>query len=241
MPLNDMECSTNGAKCVITGRGFVFSEIGLMRFGRGVGLVVGMGMTMPVGALEVSAAGVFGSKAVLVVEGGVPRTLAVGERTVDGVRLVSVDGDRVVVEFNGRRHALKVGESVVHRPASEQEELLLEADSQGHFFVNGQINGGAIRLIVDTGASVVSLGRSDAVRLGIDLTRGVPARSQTAGGVRPIRLVRLDSLRIGPFVLNDVEAAVHEIDLPIALLGMSVLNRMEMVRDGSRMVLRKRY
>ncbi|MCC6659173.1 MAG: TIGR02281 family clan AA aspartic protease, partial [Rhodocyclaceae bacterium] len=33
----------------------------------------------------------------------------------------------------------------------------------------------------------------------------------------------------------------HQHDMPMALLGMSFLNRMEMKRDGQTMTLRKRY
>ncbi|MBS1173727.1 MAG: hypothetical protein H6R12_2557, partial [Proteobacteria bacterium] len=36
-------------------------------------------------------------------------------------------------------------------------------------------------------------------------------------------------------------AAVHAQDLPLGLLGMSFLNRMEMKRDGDTMTLRKRF
>ncbi|MDR2014523.1 MAG: retroviral-like aspartic protease family protein [Azoarcus sp.] len=42
-------------------------------------------------------------------------------------------------------------------------------------------------------------------------------------------------------MLNQVEASVHEHDMPIALLGMSFLNRMEMKREGATLTLKKRY
>ena len=41
--------------------------------------------------------------------------------------------------------------------------------------------------------------------------------------------------------LNGVDALVHQGELPVALLGMSFLNRMEMQRDGSTMTLKKRF
>ena len=45
--------------------------------------------------------------------------------------------------------------------------------------------------------------------------------------------VKLDTVRVGDITLNNVDAVVIEGDaLPIALLGMSFLNRMEMKRDG---------
>ena len=53
--------------------------------------------------------------------------------------------------------------------------------------------------------------------------------------------VKLDTVRVGEIVLNNVDAMVHQNDLPIALLGMSFLNRMEMQRNGETMTLKKRY
>lgn len=194
------------------------------------------------GATEVAIAGMFGNKAVLVVDGGAPRTVAVGQRTPEGVRLLALEGEVALVDIGGVRERIRLGERVVQRVAAGGAELVhLEADSQGHFFINGQVNGAAIRFLVDTGASLVSMGRSDARRFGIDLTKARAASSQTASGVRRVWLVKLDAVRIGAMVLNDVEAAVHENDLPIALLGMSFLSRMEMTHEGSRLVLKRRY
>ena len=58
----------------------------------------------------------------------------------------------------------------------------------------------------------------------------------------PTYKVKLDEVRIGDIVLNNVDGMVLAGDnLPMALLGMSFLNRMEMKRDGETMVLTKRY
>ena len=98
-----------------------------------------------------------------------------------------------------------------------------------------------MRFLVDTGATFVSLGRSDALKAGVDFTKGEPALMQTAnGGVRAWR-VSLDTVRIGDVTLRNVDGVVHANDMPIALLGMSFLNRMEMRRDGSSLLLKQRY
>ncbi|AWI82164.1 TIGR02281 family clan AA aspartic protease [Parazoarcus communis] len=206
--------------------------------------MISLSAVLPIGAsaADVAVAGIFGNKAVLVVDGGPPRTLSVGQRTPEGVQLVAIDGETARVIVDGRRESVRLGERVVRRAAVEgNSEIYLDGDSQGHFFVNGQVNNGPIRFLVDTGASVVSIGRSDARRLGIDLTKAEVGSTQTAAGLRKVWRVRLDSVRVGTLVLNDVEASVLENDLPLALLGMSFLSRMEMAREGSRLVLRKRY
>ena len=66
--------------------------------------------------------------------------------------------------------------------------------------------------------------------------------TQTANGVVPVYTVKLDTLRVGEITVNNVDATVIEGDkLPIALLGMSFLNRMDMRREGQTMVLIKRF
>ncbi len=192
-------------------------------------------------AQEVGLAGIIGSKALLKINGGAPRAVPAGA-TVDGVKVVSVQGEQVVVEINGRKRPLRVGQNAVGVAASsDSDRLVLQADGQGHFFTTGTINGVSVRFLVDTGASMISLGASDARRMGLDFNRGQKGISQTANGQVMVSKVQLDNVRIGGMTLHQVDAVIHQTDLPIALLGMSVLNRMEMQRDGSTMTLKKRF
>ena len=67
-------------------------------------------------------------------------------------------------------------------------------------------------------------------------------RLNTANGAAVGYRITLDSVRIGDISLNGVEAVVMEGNaLPVALLGMTFLNRMEMRRDGQTMTLTKRF
>jgi aspartyl protease family protein len=65
--------------------------------------------------------------------------------------------------------------------------------------------------------------------------------SMTANGPTRIWRVKLASVKVGGITLSDVDASVHEQDMPVVLLGMSFLNRMEIRRDGQSMVLTQRY
>lgn len=105
----------------------------------------------------------------------------------------------------------------------------------------GMINGTSVKFLVDTGATMVSLGASDARRLGIDTSKGQRGMSSTANGMAPMTQVKLDTVRVGDVTLNNVDALIGQTDMPYALLGMSFLNRMEMQRDGSTMTLKKQY
>lgn len=193
-------------------------------------------------AADVGLAGLFPGKALLTINGGPPRTVAVGVKTDEGVKVLSIEGETASIEIDGKKRVLRVGQNVaVQSSGNGPATAVLTADGRGQFVTTGNINGKSARFLVDTGASLISLGASDARRLGIDATKGQQGFANTANGQTAISLVKLDVVRVGEIVLHNVDAAVHQQDMPFALLGMSFLNRMEMQRDGDTMTLKKRY
>ncbi|MBL8488977.1 MAG: retroviral-like aspartic protease family protein [Rhodocyclaceae bacterium] len=194
----------------------------------------------PAGATEVEVVGLSSGKAVLQVDGGRPRTLSVGG-SADGVRLLAVEESEAVVEVDGRRRRIRLGQQAYTATDPGAATITLTADSRGHFLATGSINGATTRFLVDTGATLVSLGAADARRANIRYELGQPGATQTANGIVRVWRVRLRTVKIGEVTLHDVEGAVHEQDMPFALLGMSFLNRMEMRRDGPTLTLRQRF
>ena len=195
-------------------------------------------------AVDITVSALFSGKAVLVIDGGKPRTLSVGQSTPEGVKLVSANSESAIVEFEGKRQTLAVGQGtrVASAPtASSSGRTTIVADSRGHFYTTGQINGMSVRLLVDTGASTLSLSSVDARSLGIDYRGGKRMTANTANGPIPVYLVRLDNVRVGDITLNNVEASVSEGPHHVALLGMSFLNRTQMNRDGDTLTLVRRY
>ena len=191
-------------------------------------------------AADVSLVGTFESKAaILSIDGGAPRTVRVGQ-SAGGVSVVSVEPDRATVEVDGRRRVLVRGQTYSSAGAGPQS-VTLTAGAGGHFFVEGQVNGGALRFVVDTGATTIVIPAADANRLRIDYRAGRPVTMQTAAGAVTAHLVTLDSVRVGAIEVQGVTAVVVEQGLGIALLGNSFLNRMEMRREGTTMTLVKRF
>jgi len=94
---------------------------------------------------------------------------------------------------------------------------------------------------VDTGAAVVALPASEAVRLGIDYRKGRPGSTRTAGGVVPVYRVTFDTVKVGAIELHAVDGLVIEQGLDVALLGMSFLSRVEMKNEGQSMTLMRRF
>ena len=192
-------------------------------------------------AQDVGLAGIMGSKAVLMINGSEPQSVAVGQ-SLDGVKVLSVQGDQVIVEIGGKKRPLRVGQHAIGAAVADGSgKVVMMADNQGHFFTTGTVNGVSVRFLVDTGATMISLGANDARRIGLDFNRGQKGMTQTANGQSVVSKIQLDTVRIGDVTLHNVDALIHQTEMPMALLGMSFLNRMEMQRDGSTMTLKKRF
>lgn len=119
--------------------------------------------------------------------------------------------------------------------------LELRRAPDGHFHARADVNGTAVRFIVDTGASEVVLSRQDAARAGIDLAGlSFTGRARTANGLVATAPVRLDSLSLGGLVDRNVPARVNAGELDASLLGMSYLDRFASIEiSGDRMLLRR--
>lgn len=192
-------------------------------------------------ATDISVVGLFPGKAVLVIDGGAPKTHSVGNTVAEGVRLVAVTDTAATIDSNGKRQSIAIGGHVNRIVPSGSSSVTLQADGRGHFITQGQINGGSVRMLVDTGATMIALPATDAARLGIHYRSGRPGYVNTANGAVAVYLVKLNTVKIGDIELNQVDAVVQETGLPFALLGMSFLNRTTMRHEGEQMTLTKRY
>jgi aspartyl protease family protein len=115
--------------------------------------------------------------------------------------------------------------------------VALQAGRNGHFFVNALLDGRALPMMVDTGASLCAVSEEDAGRIGIrvgpgDFTRAIG----TANGQVRVAPVRIAVMQIGSITVRDVEAVVVPRGLlSTSLLGMSFLRRLRdfSVTDGT--------
>lgn len=196
-------------------------------------------------AESVALAGMLGSKALLVVDGSAPKSVAAGE-THQGVKVISTSGDQAVIEQAGKRVTLRVGEAPVSMGASgggggRGTRIVLTAGTGGHFMTPGQINGKAAQFMVDTGATSIAMSGADATRVGINFKNGQPVNMSTANGITQGFRVKLNSVRIGDVEVFDVDAVVTPQAMPFMLLGNSFLTRFQMTRENDQMTLVKRY
>jgi aspartyl protease family protein len=139
----------------------------------------------------------------------------------------------VETQAAGAKQAGRVGEES-RRSTSNSAEL--RAGHNGHFVTDADVNGRAITVMVDTGASMVALTYADARAIGVAPSpREFTQRVSTANGVARVAPVMLDRIQIGDVTVRNVQAAVVEDGkLSTTLLGntfLSKLSRYEM-RNG---------
>ena len=128
------------------------------------------------------------------------------------------------------------------KPVNGDSIVEIEAERNGHFNAEADINGRSIPVMIDTGATMVVLSYEDAERAGLmltdkDFTRAV----STANGTARVAPVTLDRVSIGNITVRDVPAAVAESGrLRTSLLGMTFLSRLSRfdMRSG-RLVLQE--
>jgi aspartyl protease family protein len=226
---------------------------GVVAVRRSAGLLAALllALALPPGTAQaqtVGLAGMLGNKALLIVDGGPPKTVAPGE-TYQGVKVVSTAGDQAVVELSGKRHSLRIGEAPMSvgagggpgTQAGQGSRIVLTAGSGGHFMTQGQINGKMAQFLVDTGASAVSMSLTDAERMGIDYKSGRPIQLTTANGTIIGWQTTLASVRVGDVEVFNVPAVVAAREMPFILLGNSFLTRFQMNRTNEEMVLTRRF
>lgn len=109
---------------------------------------------------------------------------------------------------------------------NQQGEIVLPRGRDGHYYLTAEINGAAVRFVVDTGASDIVLTKADAARIGIDPEAlDYLGRAGTANGETRTAFVRLDEVVVGPAVDHNVPAVVNDGDMSQSLLGMGYLQR----------------
>ena len=195
-------------------------------------------------AQTVALSGILGAKALLVVDGAAPKAVAPGE-TFQGVKVISTQNDNAVLEIAGQRQTARVGGAPVSVGAAigpgTGGRIVLSAGSGGHFVTQGLINARSVQFLVDTGATTIGIGMSDAERIGLDYKQGQRVQLATANGIAQGWKVQLSSVRLNDVEVREVEAVVTPYAMPYVLLGNSFLTRFQMTRTNEQMVLEKRF
>ena len=177
-----------------------------------------------------------------VIAGG-PRLVEIGRALLVwgalAVVLIAVYSYRTDIERAGRT----VLSSVVPGLAvTIQDGVTVTRSADGHFRIQGAVNGTPVTFLLDTGASLVLLTAEDASRAGIALEGtdfSLPV--STANGMTHVAPVSLDLVTVGSVEETHVVGAVAPAgSVPTSLLGMSFLSRLYRFEiTGDRLVLQQ--
>ena len=122
-------------------------------------------------------------------------------------------------------------------PDVEGEEMRIPMGEDGHFWVQGSINGNSTRFLIDSGASVTTVSRDTAQSAGVPLD-GRRWVVETANGAVPIIQSTADRLQVGSVSRSDFPIDINERD-QTNVLGMNFLSSLSSWRvEGSYLIMR---
>ena len=119
-------------------------------------------------------------------------------------------------------------------------QAIAKRQDNGHFFFDTAISGITVRMMFDTGASIVALRAEDAARAGIAVNGlNYSITINTANGTTTAAPVVLDTFRVGDITRYNVPAIVSRPgQLNISLLGQSFMSKLNGYRfEASELVL----
>jgi len=117
-----------------------------------------------------------------------------------------------------------------------KQEIAIPVSRDGHFYLDGAINGVPLRFMIDTGASYVSVGADFAAAAG--LPEGITGYFATANGKVEGRIVKNLEVRADAFQVSGLSVAVMPSHSRVGLLGQNFLRRFEVSQAAKVMRLR---
>lgn len=203
-------------------------------------------LVIPVNAwsedLQIHIMGLYRDHAVLEIN-HTQHFLSVGERTPEGVTLISANSNQAVLDIAGKRGTFELNNRVggIYSAPAEMPVVSIWP-TNGMYLTSGSVNGYTVDFMVDTGASVIAVNGETARRLGLNFLESNQIGVRTASGVELAYSVQLESVQLGDILLNNVDAVVIDGPEPQrALLGMSFLEAFDMERKGERLDLRRKF
>jgi aspartyl protease family protein len=146
------------------------------------------------------------------------------------VALLAPRGDETVPAKATTAAASEAPLAMAAKPAWYGGEIVLDRESDGHFYATVRVEGSDYRMLVDTGASMVALTGEDAQGMGLDWDPNdlAPVARGVGGEVMGVP-VKIDTMAVGDFEAHDVQAVIVPEGLEVSLLGQSFLRHVPKV------------
>ena len=111
-------------------------------------------------------------------------------------------------------------------PVVQGHEVRIPMSIDGHFWVEGRVNGEKVKFLIDSGATMTTVGRKTAARVGMEVS---PQRNQivrTGNGLIRVATGRAQTLEVGTIERADLPVHVAD-DEDLNVLGMNFLSSLQ--------------
>jgi aspartyl protease family protein len=109
------------------------------------------------------------------------------------------------------------------QPVVEGQEIRIPMAIDGHFWVQGSLNGIPVKFLVDSGATMTTIGRDTAAAADVTVSNSRNQVVRTGNGMLRVASGRADTLAIGPIERAGVGLHVADHD-DLNVLGMNYLS-----------------
>lgn len=108
-------------------------------------------------------------------------------------------------------------------PVVEGQEMRIPMAIDGHFWVQGSVNGIPVKFLVDSGATMTTIGRDTAAAADVDVSANRNQVVRTGNGMLRVASGRAETLAIGPIERAGVGLHIADHD-DLNVLGMNYLS-----------------
>lgn len=126
--------------------------------------------------------------------------------------------------------------AVVHSVSEGRQEVSIPASRDGHYYLEGSINGVPIQFMIDTGATYVSVSEEFARKA--RLPEGITGYFSTANGAVEGKIVKGQVIEAEGFRATGLSVAVMPLGGKKGLLGQNFLRRFEVTQSADTMRLK---
>jgi aspartyl protease family protein len=111
-------------------------------------------------------------------------------------------------------------------PVVQGEEIRIPMAIDGHFWVDGRLNGEDVKFLVDSGATMTTVGRDTAARVGMQVSAQRNQVVRTGNGLIRVATGTANTLTVGTIERDNVAVHVAD-DEDLNVLGMNFLSTLQ--------------
>jgi aspartyl protease family protein len=119
--------------------------------------------------------------------------------------------------------AQRLKAEAIGTPVQQGQETRIPMAIDGHFWIDGKLNGRDVKFLVDSGATTTTIDRDTARAAGVEISTRRDQYVRTGNGVIRVASGRAQELTIGGITRNDVGLEIADND-DLNVLGMNYLS-----------------